>query len=83
MNDKHGKNQVNRVSRSALIRLTKKRVILGLFSYKLHEEFYSSDLNPLDPHLLGFLKDRVYENNPKTIRDLKNAIENKIQSNPI
>ena len=43
---------------------------------------HSPDLNPLDFHLWGFLKDRVYENNPKTIRNLKNAIENKIQSIP-
>ena len=44
---------------------------------------HSPDLNPLDFHLWGFLKDRVYENSPKTmIRDLKSAIENKIQSIP-
>ena len=31
LNDMHGKNQVNRVSRSVHFRLTKKRVIFGLF----------------------------------------------------
>ena len=31
----------------------------------------SPDLNLLDFHLWGFLKDRVYENSPRTISDLK------------
>jgi len=35
---------------------------------------HSPDLNPLDFYLWGYLKDRVYGNNPQTIPDLKAAI---------
>ena len=35
---------------------------------------YSPDLNPLDFFFWGYLKDKVYKNNPKTLSELKNAI---------
>ena len=35
---------------------------------------HSPDLNPRDFFLWGYLKDRVYENNPKTILEPKQAI---------
>ena len=35
---------------------------------------HSPDLNPPDFYLWGYLKDRVYGNNPQTIPDLKAAI---------
>ena len=35
---------------------------------------YSPDLNPPDFYLWGYLKDRVYANNPQSIPDLKAAI---------
>jgi len=35
---------------------------------------HSPDLNPADFYMWGYLKDRVYGNNPKTIPDLKAAI---------
>ena len=39
---------------------------------------HSLDLNPLDFHLWGFLKNHVYQNNPKTIAVLKVAITQQI-----
>jgi len=35
---------------------------------------HSTDLNPPDFYMWGYLKDRVYGNNPQTIPDLKAAI---------
>src|ERR1700722_14562276 len=35
---------------------------------------YSPDLNPLDFFFWGYLKDKVYKNNPRTLSELKNAI---------
>ena len=43
---------------------------------------HSPDLNPLDFHLWGFLKAKVYENRPKTITEMKTAIEDKNRSIP-
>ena len=40
----------------------------------LQWSLHSSDLNPPDFYLWGYLKDRVYGNNPQTIPDLKAAI---------
>ena len=40
---------------------------------------YSPGLNPCDFFLWGCVKDKVYLNNPKTISDLKNAIQNEIE----
>ena len=55
-----------------------------VISRRCHADWapHSPDLNPLDFHLWGFLKDKVYEKNPKTISDLKIAIQEKIQSIP-
>lgn len=39
---------------------------------------YSPDLNPCDFFLWGYLKDKVYCNNPKTIDDLKENIKKEI-----
>merc|ERR1719295_1260153 len=40
---------------------------------------YSQDLSPPDYFLWGYLKDRVYKNNPRTIKDLKNNIRKEIR----
>ena len=39
---------------------------------------HSPDLNPLDFYLWGLLKDKVYQNNPQTIAELKLAITQNI-----
>ena len=39
---------------------------------------YSSDLNPPDYFLWGYLKDRVYQDNPKTTEALKENIKREI-----
>lgn len=41
---------------------------------------HSPDLNPPDFYLWGYLKDRVYKDNPRTIPDLKEAITREIQA---
>ena len=41
---------------------------------------HSPDLNPLDFYLWGFLKDKVYKNNPQTVPELKAAIEAKVRA---
>ena len=43
---------------------------------------HSSDLNPPDVYLWGYLKENVYENNPQTIGKLKAAITGKIRQIP-
>jgi len=43
---------------------------------------HSPDLNPPDFYLWGYLKDRVYGNNPQTIPDLKAAITAVIRAIP-
>ena len=43
---------------------------------------YSPDLNPLDFFLWGYLKDRVYQNRPETIEDLKQAIASEAHAIP-
>ena len=43
---------------------------------------HSPDLNPQDFYLWGYLKDRVYGNNPQTIHDLKAAITTAITAIP-
>jgi len=43
---------------------------------------HSLDLNPPDFYLWGYLKDRVYVNNPQTIPDLKAAITAAIRAIP-
>jgi len=43
---------------------------------------HAPDLNPPDFYLWGFLKDRVYGNNPQTIPDLKAAITVAIRAIP-
>ena len=43
---------------------------------------HSTDLNPLDFYLWGYLKYNVYENNPQTIGELKAAITGKIRQIP-
>jgi len=43
---------------------------------------YSPDLNPPDFYMWGYLKDRVYGNNPQTIPDLKAAITAAIRPIP-
>ena len=40
---------------------------------------YSPDLSPPDYFLWGYLKDMVYKNNPRTIKDLKNNIRKEIR----
>lgn len=41
---------------------------------------YSPDLNPCDYFLWGYLKDQVYREKPRTIEDLKRAVEEKIRT---
>lgn len=43
---------------------------------------YSPDLNPCDYFLWGYLKDRVYVNNPQTLAELETAIALQIYSIP-
>ena len=43
---------------------------------------HSPDLNPPDFYMWGYLKDRVYGNNPQTIPDLKAAITAAIRAIP-
>ena len=43
---------------------------------------YSPDLSPPDFYLWGYLKDRVYANNPQSIPDLKAAITAAIRAIP-
>ena len=43
---------------------------------------HSPDLNPPDFYLWGYLKDRVFDNNPQTIPDLKAAITAAIKAIP-
>jgi len=42
----------------------------------------TTPLNPPDFYLWGYLKDRVYGNNPQTILDLKAAITSTIRAIP-
>ena len=35
---------------------------------------YSPDLNPCDYFLWGYLKERIYDNNPQTLADLKDNV---------
>lgn len=44
---------------------------------------HSPDLNPPDFYLWGYLKDRVYVNNPQSIPDLKAAITREIRAIPV
>lgn len=44
---------------------------------------HSPDLNPPDFYLWGYLKDNVYQNNPRTIPELKTAITAKIRAIPV
>ncbi|XP_053203876.1 uncharacterized protein LOC128388492 [Panonychus citri] len=39
---------------------------------------YSPDLNPCDFFLWGYLKDRVYQRNPKDLNQLESAIKNEV-----
>ena len=39
---------------------------------------YSPDLNPCDYFLWGYLKDKVWQSNPKTISELKRAISGQV-----
>ena len=39
---------------------------------------YPPDLNPPDYFLWGYLKERIYNNNPKTLADLKDNIKSEI-----
>lgn len=41
---------------------------------------YSPDLNPLDFFLWGYLKDRIYRDRPKSLDELRKAIENEIRA---
>lgn len=41
---------------------------------------YSPDLNPCDFFLWGYLKDKVYRDNPRTMTELKDAITREINS---
>ena len=41
---------------------------------------HSPDLNPPDFFLWGFLKDNIYQGNPRTIDALKSAITEKLQA---
>jgi len=41
---------------------------------------YSPDLNPCDFYLWGYLKDKVYQTNPKTIEDLEAAIHRETEA---
>ena len=44
---------------------------------------HSPDLNPPDFYLWGYLKDKVYENNPQTLPELKRAITTAIAVNGV
>lgn len=41
---------------------------------------YSPDILPLDFFLWGYIKNRIYQNNPKTLAELKNGIINMIKA---
>ena len=43
---------------------------------------YSLDLNPYDQFLWGYLKERIYDNNPQTLADLKDNIRREIRRIP-
>ena len=43
---------------------------------------YSPDLSPLDFFLWGYIKDKIYKTNPKTIDELKEAISESFRSIP-
>lgn len=43
---------------------------------------YSPDLNPCDYFLWGYLKERIYQNNPQTLPALKDNIKREIRSIP-
>ena len=43
---------------------------------------YSPDLNPPDYFLWGYLKERIYNNNPKTLADLKGNTKSEIKKIP-
>ena len=53
-----------------------------LISRKREPEWapHSPDLNPLDFYLWGYLKDRVYRDNPQSIPELKEAISREIRA---
>ena len=55
-----------------------------LISRRCHPQWspHSPDLNPPDFYMWGYLKDRVYGNNPQTIPDLKAAITAAIRAIP-
>ena len=44
---------------------------------------YSLDLNPPKYFLWGYLKERIYNNNPKTLADLKDNIKSEIMKIPV
>jgi len=43
---------------------------------------YSPDLSPLDFFLWGYIKDKIYKDNPKSIEELEKAITNCFKSVP-
>jgi hypothetical protein len=43
---------------------------------------YSPDLNPCDFFLWGYLKDKVYTQNPQTLEQLENIIQTEIFNIP-
>ena len=62
----------------------KKRFQERLISRKCDVEGapHSSDLNPRDFYLSGYLKENAYQNNPQTFGELKAAIAAKIREIP-
>lgn len=52
------------------------------YGYGLTWPAYSPDMNPCDFFLWGYLKDRVYENRPRTIPELKTEILAKASNIP-
>jgi Helix-turn-helix domain (DUF4817) len=58
------------------------RVLSNRYPERFNEGYhwppYSPDINPCDFYLWGYLKDRVYENNPHSVEELEIAIRNEI-----
>ena len=44
---------------------------------------YSPDPNPSENFFWGYLKERIYHNNPKTLADLKDNIKSEIMKIPV
>lgn len=58
------------------------RYLNTMFDMGLEWSPYSPDMNPCDYFLWGYLKDRVYANNPQNFEELENNIWDEIDKIP-